>query len=220
MGACEMVVEHLVAVSTGLLSIILPAQVRAEAEVATARVPVIVSVRVYNRALVPTGHVQRARDVAQSLVRDVGVEVVWAPSAAIDNSPEPSSRRPAVPHDLMVQIMKAPVTPLSWAIDDRILGRAYLDETSGTGALASIFWDNINATAKRLAVDAALLMGRVMAHEIGHLLSMRGHSNVGLMRKYWSDDLLRRGRDPDFRFRRDEAAGLDDTTKSMEWLAP
>ena len=88
------------------------------------------------------------------------------------------------------------------------------------GVLALIFWDNIDTTAKRLDVDASLLMGRVMAHEIGHLLGMRRHSKVGLMRKYWSDDLLRRGRDLDFRFRRDEAAALDDGTDNMHRLAP
>jgi hypothetical protein len=88
--------------------------------------------------------------------------------------------------------------------------------------LASIFWDNIEATAKRLNVDAALLMGRVIAHEIGHLLGMSKHSDVGLMRRHWSDDTLRRDRDLDFRFGRRAAAGLDDDdqTIAMHQLAP
>ena len=216
-----MVVEHLVAVSTGLLSIVVPAQVRAGSEVATARVPVIVSVRVYNRALVPTGHVQRARDIAQSIVREVGVEVVWAPGSTVDNSPDTPCRRPAAPNDLMVRIVKAPVLPPPWAIDNRVLGRAYVDAASRTGALALILWDNIDATAKRLNVDAALLMGRVMAHELGHLIGMRQHSTTGLMRKYWSDDSLRRGRDLDFQFGRHiPVSPDDDATIAIHGLAP
>ena len=64
------------------------------------------------------------------------------------------------------------------------LGISYLDE-KGSGCYSEIF----ATQADDLALDSwfrAVLLGHVMAHEIGHLLlGTNSHSPLGLMRAHW-----------------------------------
>lgn len=54
------------------------------------------------------------------------------------------------------------------------------------GILAYAFYDNIERFAHREAVNAAQILGHVMAHELGHLLLGYGaHSPDGIMRAEW-----------------------------------
>ena len=54
------------------------------------------------------------------------------------------------------------------------------------GGTVYVFQDQVAGFANVQRVDAALVMGTVIAHEIGHvLLRERGHSTEGLMRASW-----------------------------------
>ena len=56
-----------------------------------------------------------------------------------------------------------------------------------------MYADRINVLASRTGVNAATLLGRAVAHEIGHLLlGTARHSAAGLMRARWSDRELGR----------------------------
>jgi len=60
-----------------------------------------------------------------------------------------------------------------------------------------------------------MLLGRVMAHEIGHLLlGIDYHGPVGVMRAEWTDDLLNSGRD-DWRFSMTEAERMQRVVASL-----
>ena len=50
------------------------------------------------------------------------------------------------------------------------------------GRLAYAFYDRIQTSAKHHQTNAATLLGYVMAHELGHLLTVRSHSSEGIMR--------------------------------------
>jgi hypothetical protein len=66
------------------------------------------------------------------------------------------------------------------------LGYSYVDPFSGTGALATVLADRIGRLADSLAIDAGTILGRAMAHEIGHLLlGSQAHSPLGVMRSFW-----------------------------------
>ena len=68
------------------------------------------------------------------------------------------------------------------------LGYALVALEQGRGTLATIYLDRIRSIARRTGVDAGRLIGRAIAHEIGHLLlGTSRHSAAGLMRARWSD---------------------------------
>ena len=53
--------------------------------------------------------------------------------------------------------------------------------------------DRIDALARQAGVDPGMLLGRAVAHEIGHLiLGTTKHAKSGLMRATWKTDELRR----------------------------
>jgi hypothetical protein len=57
------------------------------------------------------------------------------------------------------------------------------------GGVVYLFFDQVIEFARVHQTGAALVMGTVVAHEIGHLLlGNRGHTSEGLMRASWSAD--------------------------------
>ena len=72
--------------------------------------------------------------------------------------------------------------------------------------LATAFGDRIEAMATRTQSDPGRLLGRVIAHEIGHLLvGTSAHSPIGLMRDSWSDDEVQNNRPIDWMLTRTDA---------------
>jgi len=65
------------------------------------------------------------------------------------------------------------------------------------GTLATVFTDRIRSLAAEIKMADGELLGRAIAHEIGHLLlGTTHHSSTGLMRGHWSS----RGQEEDWRF--------------------
>ena len=78
-------------------------------------------------------------------------------------------------------------------------------------SFASVYVDVVRAVARDAGVDAMVLLGRAMAHEIGHLLlNSDRHADEGLMRARWSRVELRRRDDRAWRFSTDEAVVMRD----------
>lgn len=74
-----------------------------------------------------------------------------------------------------------------------------------------IFFKRIERTAQRAAVDGAIVLGHVMAHEIAHaLLPVAGHSKSGLMRATWRSADLVEAVQGQLRFSADEAVAMHD----------
>jgi hypothetical protein len=81
------------------------------------------------------------------------------------------------------------------------LGIAVIDPVTLAGEMATIFHEQVRTIAHQSGIDDAELLGRAVAHEIGHLLlRVRSHSRTGLMRGAWSHEELMRNRREDWRF--------------------
>lgn len=96
------------------------------------------------------------------------------------------------------------------------LGFAVVDPQTRAGKMATVFHDQIEAVARRTGVARGELLGRVLAHEVGHLLlGVHGHSRNGIMRAVWTDEELARNRPEDWlfppadRIRLQRGAGLE-----------
>lgn len=141
-----------------------------------------VQIRVYDNANVPKVELRVALDVAAQALRPADLEVAWVTCSAS------SGGRCAVPlgrGEVMVRLVRLREAPP--ARGDDSLGTALVDPVSGTGVLATVFVDRVERLARDSKGDRGTLLGRAMAHEIGHLLSGRAaHSGAGLMRPRWT----------------------------------
>jgi hypothetical protein len=85
------------------------------------------------------------------------------------------------------------------------LGFASFDPKARIGVMATLFHDHLWAVANRTAIEYSELLGRAMAHEVGHLILLAaGHSRHGLMRAVWTDAELAENRHEDWVFSADE----------------
>ena len=111
------------------------------------------------------------------------------------------------PGELAIRIVRSP-TPKR---DNGTLplGDAMIDTRTGTGVLATIYVDRIEWLAHQAGADRRALLGRAIAHELGHLLlATTTHGPVGLMRAYWSREEVRRGQPRDWSFAATELAAM------------
>ena len=89
------------------------------------------------------------------------------------------------------------------------LGISMLDRQSQGGVLITVDPRLVRTIADGTSSDRGVLLGRAIAHELGHLLLGRAnHARFGLMRGYWSRDELLRARAADWQFTGSEAAQM------------
>jgi len=95
-------------------------------------------------------------------------------------------------------------TPAAW-LNTLALGFSYISAET-TNWLATVFIDHIDAIATRCRIEPGILLGRTVAHEVGHLLlGTNEHPPHGLMRAHWADTSLTRNVPADFLFSRGDA---------------
>jgi hypothetical protein len=98
-----------------------------------------------------------------------------------------------------VRIVAGPRAPSGDAT--MALGDAFIDPATKTGALATVYADRVEATAGALHVDLGTMVGRTIAHELGHLLlGTQMHTAAGLMRALWRSTAVLRSEEADWLF--------------------
>ena len=151
--------------------------------------------RVYNYAEVPETILGAAKTEAARICRQSGIKLKWVDCpCSVEEFPDyPAcqslARGPAV---LQVKIL-----PKSMA--ERIgaprldFGLSMMPNDGGLAFNTSIFYHRVEAIAKKGAVSRPVILGHILAHEIGHLLLGRGsHSTDGIMHVPWDKLQLRR----------------------------
>lgn len=103
------------------------------------------------------------------------------------------------PGTLLVRILRSSTS--SHIASRSALGHAVIDTQARTGVLATVYFDRVGQQAAQAGMSLPRLLGRAIAHELGHLmLSTTAHSAVGLMREEWTVDELRTSLDRDWIF--------------------
>jgi len=154
-----------------------------------------VLVRVYDVSGQPDEDRRAALEVAQNALATAGVQVIFRNCAGGSRAKECDS----VPDD-GERIVRFINSPTKKKAEMEKLGSAVVDAATNTGVLATIYFDRV---AKRAAetIDRRLLLGRTVAHELGHLILGDGaHSPSGLMRAFWTDEELRENQASDWTF--------------------
>lgn len=149
----------------------------------------IVAIRTYNYAAASPDDLAAARSEAGGIFRSAGISLAWiecrVPGA---HTGDPCTDTLLVGRDLMLRLMdRAPESA------NRIvaLGESMLDREQRGGVLMTIDLFPVRAVAGRTSISWTTLLGRAIAHEIGHLLlGSAQHPRLGLMRAMWSHDEL------------------------------
>ena len=134
--------------------------------------------------------IQTARHTASAILKRAGIQVIWFECALrADAAAAVACTQPLRRNELLVRIVSA-------GVDSRLgvdtLGFALVDLDAGAGSVATVYADRVRMMAHSAGVDDAELLGRAMAHEVGHLLlGTNRHAAQGLMRASWSSVDLR-----------------------------
>ena len=170
--------------------------------------PIALTVRIYNAAGLPSPLVVAAREAAEPILRDVGLQVAFRycgvrfadVNTVVDRCDEALK-----PGEVIVRIIDTP--PPSPTLNPLAYGISYIARHTDTGWLATVFADRVVSAASRVGLEQRTFLGLVLAHEVGHLLLGESHADVGLMRAQWPDAELNRAAAA-WRFTPDEAATL------------
>ena len=134
--------------------------------------PFTLEVLIMDEVGVPADTLQHAQREASRIFEAVGIRLVWV-----------SGRMPQAPRYLVIRVVSKPMSQMSR--NPGVLGTAASSHENGA-TTASLFYERIVQESGRLGVDASLLFGHVMAHEMGHLLLPGGsHTPTGLMKAGW-----------------------------------
>lgn len=159
-----------------------------------------VKVRVYRSPEVTSEVLSAALNVAEATFAAASVDVVWKVCGPGECQTPPS------PAERLVRLVHS---PKGGSHDTRCLGDTLIDVQKGIGVLATVYVDRVMNLVRRLEIDQRTLLGRTIAHEIGHLLlATNTHSTSGLMRELWSREELLASHADDWVLRPVEVAAI------------
>ena len=158
-------------------------------------------VRIYDNTGVTATERSRAITRADSILDRADVDVEWldCPSrksgkaaAACDTAPSRG--------ELVIRLVNAPASD-SYGAKRQALGYSLIDSATGVGTMATVFVDRVSRLAHNARADRSTILGRAIAHEIGHLiLASNAHADSGIMRETWTAQQLTSSRPEDWLF--------------------
>jgi len=164
-------------------------RVRAADEQAT---PAAITIVVNNFADIPGGILDRAQVEAGRTYRRMGVRTIWLGSAPSEGGSGDGSPAPSTDSGFTITLIIEPrLAGPSGRGSRSVMGAAPPSQRDREGSIY-VFYDRVTDVAAMHSADTALLMGIVIAHEMGHLLLHHAdHSTEGLMRGVWDADAIR-----------------------------
>jgi hypothetical protein len=135
----------------------------------------------HNHAQISRAVVIRAEKEVTRIYRGFGVTTVW-----VDGESAPPAGR-----DLeLIVIINSKMAEQRPSVSE-VMGRAPGSRVQ-QGRIAFAYYEPVERFARAYDVDVAVVLGYVMAHEIGHLLLPFGtHSKTGVMRGHWDTPQVR-----------------------------
>lgn len=167
-------------------------------------VPYEVVVRSYNTAAWPREEIVAAQRVADRIYESAGIRVQWR-QCRTASDPSADASDPCTDR-LQSGELIGRIAAGGTAGPDPVFGYALVDSATKTGTIATLYADRVSEAAARLGVNRATLLGRTLAHELGHLLlGTNTHAPNGLMRARWPDAVMRNDVRHEWQFSRREA---------------
>ena len=156
----------------------------------------VLVVRLYDAYGVSARELETARATGGSILGHAGIAVTWI-ACPCDELVGPA--------EVIVRVTAAAATS-----ERGSLGFSYVDVARRSGTLATVFADRVRTRAGQAHVSSGELLGRTMAHEIGHLiLGTTQHDSRGLMRGRWTVIELQNNRPWDWSLPRETVVDMD-----------
>lgn len=160
------------------------------------------TVRVYETTGLSAPVERRALAAAEVVLRSALVDVRWQHCSGPATSE--ACAVPPGPLELILVVREGTGCP---EVSAR-LGEALVVRDEG-GMLATVFFDCVEWLATSTRTDVAVLLGRVVAHELGHLMmNTTAHARRGVMRPIWTREEVRRNRATDWEFTADDVTAM------------
>jgi hypothetical protein len=153
-----------------------------------------IQVFLYNYAGVPVGTLARAEREAVRIYHHAGIETEWldCPLTPGEAANYPACRMPVSPTRFAVRVLSRPMAGRA-ALSAVTFGSALLPEGGEFGMMAQACWHCVERLAEGRKAMQGVILGHVLAHELGHLLLGRGsHAATGLMHVPWHKQELER----------------------------
>lgn len=164
-----------------------------------ARVEVVA--RVYNTARVDASITDGALATATRLMTAGAIDVAWR------NCDVPDACATVPVREFVIRLVRSRARGTDGAA--LVLGEVLIDVNARTGVLATIYVERVERMAALSAADTASLLGRAIAHELGHLLlATTAHSSRGLMRAQWTSKEIRGNEAVDWVLTKSDAAEI------------
>jgi hypothetical protein len=146
--------------------------------------------------------VAKAKTETELVFRSAGVTIVWRDC---DVFPTPAEQEREPWFIVRLRTGKPPLTVGPASLD--VMGKAFVEEHGG-GTMADAYFQAVQATSAQHRGDSGVLLGFVMAHELGHLLLGAGHTPDGVMQAAWSQKQMDALRQRWLRFTQEGAARI------------
>ena len=179
--------------------------------------PAGIVVRTFNNYRVAAGDLREARAHASAILSAARITVTWIDCWHGDTPAVDAPARCAEPvgSDLVLRLQRAPEARGDQFVS---LGFSLVTPKAGLKAstttplpfLATVYADLAEGVARRAGVGSRPVLGRAIAHEIGHLLlNVNDHPREGVMRAAWLQaELRRRSHSKDWAFLEPEVAAM------------
>jgi hypothetical protein len=135
------------------------------------------SVLIYDYAGTGDDNLAKAHMEAAFVMRTAGVEISWQTCVAADAC-NPSSDSLTV----LVLLRDAPARDLPATA----LGMSIIDRENGFSRYAHIYRTSVRRFASDSGLAESNVLGLAIAHELGHVLMGRRHSERGIMKAVWT----------------------------------
>ena len=157
--------------------------------------------RVYNTARVAPLITDVALATATRLMNARAIGVAWR------NCDVPNACATVPAREFVIRLVRSRKTTTDGS--PFVLGEASIDASQRAGVLATIYVDRVERMAELSEADSAWLLGRAIAHELGHLLlATNSHSPTGLMRAQWTSQEIRGNLTPDWVFTQKDSEAI------------
>jgi hypothetical protein len=151
--------------------------------------------RVYNYAEAPEAVLGAAKAEAARIYRHSGVKLEWVDCpCSVEDVPDYPACQSLAGGPAVLQVKILPKSMAKRLGAPRLdFGLSMIPKDGGLAFNTSIFYHRVEAIAKKGGLSRAVILGHILAHEIGHLLLGRGsHSGSGIMHVPWDKLQLRR----------------------------